>query len=141
MIKRTYIDASILIAAFQGDENTSRRAMEILDDPFRSLVVSDFVRLEVLPKPMFYKRLEEIEFMQAVLDNAAENVETSPELTKRAVDLASKYNMTPIDAIHVSAAVAAKVDELVTLEKDTKPMCQVREIKVVSLHSTRIESQ
>lgn len=141
MIKRTYIDANILIAAFRGDEHTSRRAMEILDDPFRNLVVSDFVRLEVLPKPTFYNQLEEIQFMQAVLENAAENVPASPELTRRAVDFASKYDMTPIDALHVSAAVAAKVDELVTLERDTKPICRVREIKIVSLYSTGTGSQ
>ena len=28
----------------------------------------------------------------------------------------------------------AKVDELVTMEKPTKPMCRVKEVKVVSLH-------
>lgn len=135
-MKRTYIDAGVLISAFQGREAVSIRAMKVLDDPERKLVVSDFLRLEVLPHPTFHRRLEEIEFMKAVLENAAESVPTSPDLTAQAVDLAGRYDMTPIDALHVSAAVTARVDELVTMEKNTKPLCRVREIKVVSLHST-----
>ena len=47
-----------------------------------------------------------------------------------------RYDLTPIDALHVSAAVIAGDDELVTGEKDTKPMFRVQEVKVVSLHAT-----
>lgn len=110
--------------------------LQFPNDPERKLVVSDYLRLEVFPKPTFHKRQEEIEFMQTILGNSSENISTSPELTERAVDLASKYDMTPIDALHASAAVTAAVDELVTMEKDTKPLCRVKEIKVVSLYST-----
>lgn len=134
-MKQTYIDASVLIAAFQGKESTSRRTLEVLDDPERNLIVSDYLRLEVLPKPTFHKRSEEVEFMNAVLQNASENVYTSPQLTGQAVALAGKYDMTPIDSLHVAAAVVAGADELVTMEKGTKPMCQVEEVKVISLHS------
>ena len=73
--------------------------------------------------------------MQAVFENAAEKVSTSDELTERAVELASRYDMTPIDALHVGAAVVSGVDELVTMEKPTKPMCRVSEVEVVSIHS------
>lgn len=134
-MKRTYIDASVLIAAFQGKESTSRRTLEVLDDPERHLIVSDYLRLEVLPKPTFLKRSKEIEFMNAVLQHAAENVSTSPQLTGQAVALAGKYDMAPIDSLHVAAAIVAGADELVTMEKGTKPMCQVEEITVISLHS------
>ena len=134
-MKRTYIDANVLIAAFQGEEKVAHRALEVLDDPNRRLVVSDYLRLEVLPKPTFHKRQEEIDFMQAIFEGATENLGTSSELTGRALDLASKYDMTPIDALHVGAAAVAGVDELVTMEKPTKPMCRVTEIKVISIHS------
>jgi hypothetical protein len=105
-----------------------------LDDPDRKLVVSDYLRLEVLPKPTFHKRQEEIEFMQGVFEKA-EHLDTSPELTGRALAMASKYDMTPIDALHIGAAAIACVNEFVTLEKPTKPMCKVGEVKVVSIHS------
>ena len=98
-------------------------------------MVSDYLRLEVLPKPTFHKRQEEVEFMQTVFDGAAENLETSSDLTSRALAMASKYDMTPIDALHIGAAAVAGVDEFVTMEKPTKPMCKVEEVKVVSIHS------
>lgn len=54
-MKRTYIDANVIIAAFQGEESVARRALQVLDDPNRELVVSDYLKLEVLPKPTFLK--------------------------------------------------------------------------------------
>lgn len=132
---RTYIDANILIAAFQGKDSVAQRALQVLDDPNRKLVVSDYLRLEVLPKPTFHKRQDEIDFMQVIFDEAAENLSTSPELTSLAIDLSSKYDMTPIDALHIAAAAIAGVDEFITLEKPTKPICRVQEVKVISIYS------
>jgi predicted nucleic acid-binding protein len=132
-MKRTYVDASVLIAAFQGQGDTSRLAMAVLDDPERRLVVSDYLRLEVVPKPAFLRRDEEVQFMETVLA-AGEAVLTSPDLTRGAVHLACRYDMKPIDALHVSAALTGNADELVTMEKHEKPICRVREILVVSLH-------
>jgi len=134
-MKRTYIDANVLIAAFQGDERISRRAMKVLDDPNRQLVVSDFLRLEVLPKPTFHKRTREVQFMNAVLENAAENVPCDSGVTEKAIKLASDYDVAPMDALHVAAAVTADVDEFVTLEKPTKPIYRVSEIRVRSLEA------
>jgi hypothetical protein len=138
-MKRTYIDTSVLIAAFRGDELALHRAMEVLDDPDRKLIVSDYLRLEVLPKPIFLNWLNEIKFMQEVLNNAAEDVPSSPYLTARALEFAAKYDIQPLDALHLGAAAMAVVDELITdelitMEKKTKPICQVQEIRVISLH-------
>jgi predicted nucleic acid-binding protein len=134
-VKRTYVDANVLIAAFQGEEQVAQRALQLLDDPERLWVVSDYLRLEVLPKPIFYKRQEEIEFMQTFFDNACESLTTSSELTGQALKFASEYDMSPIDALHIGAAAVAGADELITLEKRTKPMCKVKEVTVVSIHS------
>jgi len=140
-MKRTYIDASVLIAAFRGDRVTSRRAVEVLEAPDRKLVVSDFLRLELLPKPTFYKRTEEVEFMKAVLDHAAEDAPCNPNVTKKAIELASSYDVAPVDALHLGAAASAKVDELVTMEKPTKPLCRVKEIRVTSLYPASEEGR
>ena len=134
-MKRVYIDANVLIAAFQGEEQVAQRALHVLDDPTLKLVISDYLRLEVLPKPTFHKRQEEIDFMRAIFDGADESINTSPELTRRALEFASKHNMSPIDALHVGAAATADVDELITMEKPTKPICRVKEVNVVSIHS------
>lgn len=132
-MKRTYIDANVLIAAFQGEENISSRALEVLDDPNRELVVSDFLRLEVLPKPTFHQRADEVEFMKAVLERA-ENVPCASDVTEKAIELASTYDMAPMDALHAGAALVAKVDEFVTMEKPSKPICKIKEMNVVSLY-------
>ena len=132
---RIYIDACILIAAFKGKEiNIYQQLFKLLDDPKRTLVVSDFLRLEVLPKPTYHKRKEEIKFMELVLDSA-EKLETTNNIVLTAIKLASKYDLTPIDALHAGAAFVGEVDEFITLEKPDKPLCQVKEIKVISLHS------
>jgi predicted nucleic-acid-binding protein len=135
-MKRTYIDANVLIAAFQGEESVAQRAFQVLDDPDRKLVVSDYLRLEVLPKPTFHQQREEVEFMQSILDQA-ENVLSTSDLTGKSLEFANKYDLTPIDALHVGASAVAAVDELITMEKPTKPMCKVREINVKSLHSSK----
>ncbi len=131
-IMRTYIDTNVLIAAFRGNNSVSDQAQKVLDDPNRTFVVSDYLELEVLPKPLFLKKEEEVAFMRAIFA-VAENVPTSPEVTKNAIELASRYNISPMDALHVGVAQAANVDEFITLEKWTKPMCQVTEVNVTSI--------
>ena len=134
MIKKTYIDSSILISAFQGIDDVSNRAMKILDDPNRIFVVSDYLVLEVLPHPTFLKRRDEINFMETTIRHASEKVESSPKVTEIAINVAAKYDITAMDALHVGAAIKANVDELVTMERQTSPLCRVQEIRVVSLH-------
>jgi hypothetical protein len=68
--ERTYLDSCLLIAAFLGKGEVGRRAMKILDDPKRHFVVSDAVRLEVLPKPRHEKRVEELAFYDAIFQDA-----------------------------------------------------------------------
>lgn len=138
-MRRTYIDANVLIAAFRGNQPSADRALKVLDDPDRALVASSYVRLEVLPKPIFYKRQDEVDFMLAVLERA-EMICDSNELTKKAESLAAKYDINALDALHVGAAVIGQVDELVTLERETKPMCRVGEVSVVSLYSDQRDS-
>ena len=134
MRKRTYLDACVLIAAFRGKEQESRRAFEVIDDPDRSFVVSDYLKLEVLPKPTFHGRTEELDFMRRIIEAAEEEISSSPQITQSALELAGKYNLSPMDALHVSSALVAGVDELVTMEKPTKPICRVKEVKVVSFY-------
>jgi predicted nucleic acid-binding protein len=132
---KTFVDANILIAAFQGKDELSLKAMQILDDPEREFVVSDYLRLEVVPAPTFHRRDEEVEFMQTFLDEASHQASPTPSITARALDMACRYNLHPVDALHIGVAVELNADVLITLEKPEKPLCQVREVKVTSLRS------
>ena len=57
---RTFLDAGILIAAVRGQEREAARALAILEDPERSFLTSALLRMEVLPKAIYYRRSAEV---------------------------------------------------------------------------------
>jgi predicted nucleic acid-binding protein len=133
---RTYIDANLLIAAWQGRDEAGIKAMTILDDPGRALVVSNAVWLEVMPKPLYQKEQEESAFYGAIFAQA-ECIPWQTDVLYQAHALAQRYGIAAMDAIHVATAIAAKVDEFVSAEKPTKPMFRVNEIPMRSLRMAR----
>ena len=56
---RTFIDANILIAAATGRDALFDRAWAMLDDPERVFLTSEFVRLEVMPKAVYFQHQDE----------------------------------------------------------------------------------
>jgi predicted nucleic acid-binding protein len=81
---RTFIDASVLIAAACGLPDLADRALRVLDDSDRTFVTSDFVRLEVLPKPSFQGYQEQVEFYEEFFANAR-TIPVSKALLQQAV--------------------------------------------------------
>lgn len=134
---RTYLDTGVLLAAFRGEPDLSARALEVLDDPERSLIVSDAVRLETLPKAHYHREMDEVQFLQEIF-SVAENVSWNCDVLENAFELAKDHGIAAMDAIHVANAMAAGADELVTSEGDTKPMFRVQSIRVVSLRSDAV---
>ncbi|MGZ8219061.1 hypothetical protein [Methylomagnum sp.] len=72
--------------------------------------------------------------MDDFLTRCDEFIEINKALVTRAVDLAARHDLAPVDALHASATITAGVDELVTLEKPGKPLCRINEITVVSIY-------
>jgi predicted nucleic acid-binding protein len=132
MTKRTYVDANLLIAAWHGRDEAGMQAIDILDDPARTLVVSDALWLEVMPKPLYFRRSNESDFYLDIF-NQAERIPWQIAALEQARGLAERYGIAAMDAIHVAIAIAAGVDELVSAEKPEKPMFRVTEIPVRSL--------
>ncbi|MGA1262941.1 MAG: type II toxin-antitoxin system VapC family toxin [Prochlorothrix sp.] len=132
MSKRTYVDANLLIAAWQGKEDLGIRALRILDDPQRTIVLSRAVWLEVMPKAIYHKQMMEVAFYEEIFAMAevqAWNVET----LGRAEVLAQQYGIAAMDAVHLAIAIVGHVDEFVSAEKPQKPMFRVSEIVVQSI--------
>jgi len=52
---KTFLDSGVLISAHRGEPAIRKRALALplLDDPERTFVTSDFVRLEILPKATY----------------------------------------------------------------------------------------
>ena len=130
--KRTYIDANLLIAAWHGKDDAGFKALEILDDPERLLVVSDALWLEVMPKPLYFKHEGEIEFFRDIFGRA-EHFPWQLPVLEQAQTLAQRHGLAAMDAIHVATAIRAGVDEFVSGEKADKPMFRVTEIPMRSL--------
>lgn len=137
-MKPTYLDADVLIAAAKGTEVFSAPALDVLDDPERSFVCSDYVRLEVLPNATFFERTGIVAFYEEFFESVEHWVPSSPELSARALDLACQHGLGAMDALHVAAAEAADA-ELVTAERPTKPMFRVGSPRVVSIRTTEPE--
>jgi len=134
-LKRTFVDADILIAAARGEDDLSAAAMAILDDPAREFVSSSFVKLEVCPKAVFHRHTVEARFYEAFFESVSEWCSDYHVMIEKALVEATDYGLSALDALHVAAAVLLKADELVTGEKPSKPLYRTKSVKVVSLQS------
>jgi predicted nucleic acid-binding protein len=57
----------------------------------------------------------------------------SAELGREAFELAKRYGLAAMDALHIAAAIRQKVNELITSELPGKPLFRVKELAVRSL--------
>lgn len=130
----TYVDSSALIESQRALGALAGLALAVLNDPNRRYVTSDFVRLEVLPKPIYYRRTAEVAFYNAYFAAASRSVAITRSLVGLAVQRAEAFGLSAVDALHVAAAELAHADELITAERPTSPLLRVTTIRVVSLH-------
>lgn len=132
-MKRTYIDAGVLIAAARGQDSIAVRAFEILDDPNREFASSVFLKLEVLPKAIYHHNSSEVEFYEEFFSAVTSWADDLDALANHAYREACDVGLAALDALHVAAAVSVWVEELVTSEKPDKPIFRVRSLNIVSI--------
>jgi predicted nucleic acid-binding protein len=130
----TYLDTGVLLSAWKGEDDISRRAFQILEDTSREFLASDFVRLELLPKAIYHKQQQELEFYQGYFDGTVDLVEADKGVFNTALQMASDYGLGAVDALHCAAAYHAKAAEFITAEKDTKPFFRVPGMIFRSIH-------
>jgi hypothetical protein len=83
-LTRTFLDAGILISATTGRDDLFDRAWDVLDDPERVFLSSDFVRLEVLPKAHYFHHQDEVDFYEMFFTEVAQIVPISEALISQA---------------------------------------------------------
>jgi predicted nucleic acid-binding protein len=135
-MKRTFVDAGVLIAAARGTDAVSVSAMEILDDPDREFASGVFVKLELLPKSIFNKKQAEVDFYMAFFDVVAHWATDLDAIAEEAYREACALGLAAMDALHVAAARSTGADEFVTTEKAGKPIHRVKSLAIVSIHSS-----
>ena len=133
-MKRTFVDAGVLIAAARGGNVQAARAMEILDDPEREFAASVFLQLEVLPQAVFNKRIAESAFYDAFFSTVTHWATNLNDVTTIAMREASINDVEALDALHVAAAASVGASELITTEKPSRSIHRARAIKVVTIH-------
>lgn len=132
--RRIGIDANLLIAAWSGRHPWCARAVDLLADDARELIVSDLLWLEVLPKALYHQRLEEAAFYRGVFARA-ERRSVGPAVTDQARQLAERHGLAAMDALHLAVALQADAQAFVSGERPDKPMFRVTELPVISLWS------
>jgi hypothetical protein len=133
MIK-TYLDANVLIIAFRGEHPVAEAALTLLEDGSREFVASAYLRLETLRKPRFYRRKDEIDFMEAYFAKVAHWVPGDDRLVERALDLAARLDLGALDALHAAAALQGGAEVFVTMERRSKPLFGIPGLATLSLH-------
>lgn len=134
-----YLDANVLILAARGVEPDASRAFSVLDDRTVTLAASDFLRLEVLPKAVYNRRTAEAAFYRQIFDSVAVWTVSEPRLLKSALDIAQRFGLSAVDALHVTAAMSAKADALITGELPGKPLHRVTTIPIWTLRQWHAE--
>lgn len=133
---RTFVDAGVLIAAACGIPGIADRALQLLDDPERRFVTSDFLRLEVVPKPSYHGFNDQVEFYEAFFASAR-RIPVSNKLMEEALREGRRFGLSACDAIHVAVARRAKCHEFLTTEKPSKPLFRVTDLTVISLQAEK----
>lgn len=107
--------------------------MRVLDDPDRLFASSAFVRLEVLPKAVYHKCTDEARFYEAFFSEVSRWANTDEDLIENAHEEATRSGLSAVDSLHVAAAKAVGADELLTTEKESKPLHRATSVAVKSI--------
>lgn len=134
MIK-TYLDANVLIVAFRGEHPAAEAALNVLDDADRRFVASAYLRLETLRKPKFYQRTDEVAFMETYFAGVSHWVSTDDSLVQHALELAARFDLGAMDALHAAAALQGGAEVFVTMERRSRPLFRIPGLLVLSLHT------
>lgn len=131
---KTFLDTGVLISAWHATKKESAAALAVIADESRQLVTCDLVKLEILPKPVFFKQKAELEFYAEIFDRST-SLPVTEELFEAAFELAQRHGLAAGDAFNLAAALAHGAEEFVTTETSGKAMFRVKQIRVVSLHA------
>lgn len=120
----TLVDASVLIYAATKPTAVTfarrLRALQVLSDPDREFVASEYLRLEVMPIARYFNKHREATFYEKFLHGVTHRADPVA-LLKPAYSTACQHGLGALDALHIAAADSFGA-EFVSAEKPTKPI-------------------
>ena len=129
----TFLDTGVLIAAVRGSGEIQSRAEEILTDSSRTFASSSFVRIELLPKPIYFKQSAEVTFYREFFHHVVIWARINEELLISAYREAITVGASAMDALHLAAAKQVGAAEIVTTESIAKPIHRATGITVTTI--------
>jgi hypothetical protein len=99
----------------------------------REFVSSDYVKMEVLPKPVYFGREAEVRFYNAYFARASSWLNFDTAHLEAAFEEACRSGLQSYDAIHVTVAAIGGCDELITTEKPTSAIHRTALLRIVSI--------
>jgi predicted nucleic acid-binding protein len=133
----TFVDASVLISATTGRDTLFARAWDILNDPERLFLSSEFVRLEVVPKALYFRHHSEANWYAMFFTDITAMVPLSDTLIAQAHREAEHAGLDALDALHVAAAKLGGAEEFVTTERLGTALFRVMGLKMTTIRPTR----
>jgi predicted nucleic acid-binding protein len=132
---RTFLDSGVVMTAWKiANQREAELALAVIDDDSRQPLTSEMVRLELLPKAIFFKRAEEVSFYEEIFSRC-ECDRIDDALYASAFDFAKRYGLAAADAFNIASAVRLDAAEFVTTELPGKALFRVKETKVVTVHA------
>jgi hypothetical protein len=135
-VTRTFLDSGVLLTAWRG-KDFCEQALAVMEDESREFCTAQLVKLELLPKPAFFRQKLETEFYGTFFAQVKHEEPLSATLGNEAMALASAHGIAAADALNLCAALRLGAEEFITSEKPGKPMFSISGIRVISLHSLR----
>ncbi len=132
----TYPDSGILIAlSMQRPPHRTSQVANLLADPNRTFVSSDVLKIEVFPKPTFFREIYSTLLLENFFSICVKHIPITQDLYQKAYAEACRTGLSGMDALHIVSAHEAGADELITTEKITKAMYQTKLVKVRHIDS------
>ena len=120
---RTFLDSGVLIAAARGTGIIGTRALDLFNDPARVFVSSAFVRMEVLPKAIYYNRSPEVGFYEDFFADVEHLIPITASLAALAYTEACQAGLSGLDALHIAAAKLGEAGVSQSYETQRKLHC------------------
>jgi hypothetical protein len=131
-LTRTFLDAGVLITAYNAQRGIEVEAAAVLSDKNRIFLSSPYIRHELCPKALFNKRHLEYQFYREYFQRATMFNDVRLIL-ERAGREGARSGINAMDSLHVAAAYLLDADEFITTEKPGKSIYRTSLVKVVYL--------
>lgn len=128
---RTFLDTGVLFDAHRAGEPRRSFALELLNKPQRTFLVSPFLYLETAPKAIANRNVTETAFYRAYFDSPkTEWCHDLEAIVATARREAESVGLGAMDALHVSAAFLLQADEFLTNERPHRAIHRSRLVPI-----------